>query len=278
MATMADSATETRNGPSEQRDAVRAKRDAKRTSRDAAPAGTHKDPYQNLGGVERGVSVALGTILGLAATQSKGPLGIMLGLAGGAMVARGVTGTAPVKRLLGTEPDERRLAKKEGWSSAAKAPRSVTINAGRDAVWDVLRNVAGWPSFMENITAARSSGTTLSFTAQGATGPVETRARITEDEPGQKFAWESIKGSAHPNRASFELREATGGRGTEIHALVAYAPTSGSFGRYAAKFTQKEPGIQTRRDLKRLKNLIEAGEVATNARNRAEKASNPPKS
>lgn len=255
-----------------------AKRAAKRTSRDVAPAGTHKNPHKNLGGVERGVSLALGTILGLAATQSKGPLGMIFGVASGALVARGVTGAAPVRRLLGTEPDERKLAAKQGWASAAKAPRSVTINATRDKVWEVLRNVAGWPGFMENITAASASGSTLRFTAEGATGPVVVQARITEDVPGEKFAWESVPGSEHPNRASFELRDAPGDRGVEIHAIVAYAPTGGSLGRYIAKFTQKEPGIQTRRDLKRLKNLIEAGEVATNARNRSELATKAPKS
>ena len=247
------------------------------TRNDAAPGGTHKDPYQNLGVAERAVSVALGAVFGLAATQSKGPLGVLFGVAGGALVARGVGGSDPVKRLLGTEPDERAYAKKQGWSSAAKAPRSVTVNASRDAVWAVLREVERWPSFMVNISSASSDGARLNFVSAGPTGPVATTATIVTDRPGDRFAWESDAGSKPPNHGEFELRDAPGGRGTEIHAKIAYEPVGGSLGRYAAKFTQREPGIQLRRDLKRLKSLIEAGEVPTNARNRAETLSNPPK-
>ena len=244
--------------------------------RDAAPAGTHKDPYANLSAGERAVSVALGAVLGIAATQSKGPLGVIFGLAGGTLVARGVGGADPVKRLLGTEPDERRYAKQHGWASAAKAPRSVSINAGRERVWEMLRAVEGWPSFMVNVTAATETGDQLDFTSVGARGPVKTRATIVEDVPNERFAWESVPGSDVPNAGSFELRDAPGGRGVEIHAKVAYEPAGGSLGRYAAKLTQREPGIELRRDLKRLKSLIEAGEVPTNARNRAELTTKAP--
>lgn len=234
-----------------------------------APAGTHKDPYRNLGAGERAVSLALGAVLGLAATQSKGPVGLVFGVVGGALVARGVSGASPAKRLLGTEPDERDYAKKHGWSSAAKAPRSVSVNASRERVWEVLREVERWPSFMVNIKSAQSDGDRLSLTVATPTGPTEIRARLTEDLPFERFAWEAVAGSV-PSAGEFELRDAPGGRGTEIHAKIAYEPKGGSLGRYAAKLSQKEPGIQLRRDLKRLKSLIEAGEVPTNARNRAE--------
>ena len=244
---------------------------------DAAPAGTHKDPYANLGAVERAVSVALGAVLGVAATQSKGPLGVIFGVAGGALVARGVGGMDPVKRLVGAEPDERRYAERHGWKAAAKAPRSVTINASRGRVWEVLREIERWPSFMVNIKTAFAEGEQISLTVAGADGPVEIRATILEDVPGERLAWESVPGSTVPNAALFELRDAPDGRGTEIHAKVAYEPAGGSLGRYAAKLTQHEPGIELRRDLKRLKSLIEAGEVPTNARNRAELTTKAPK-
>lgn len=247
----------------------------KSRSRDAAPQGTHKDPYANLGATERAVSVALGAVFGVAATQSKGPVGVLFGVLGGALVARGVSGSDPAKRLLGTEPDERKYAAKHGWSSAAKAPRSVSINASRERVWQVLREVERWPSFMANILNAYSEGDRLDFTSAGPTGPVETHAQILEDVPNERFAWESVNDSKIPNAGEFELRDAPGGRGTEVHAKIAYEPQGGSLGRYAAKLTQKEPGIQLRRDLKRLKSLIEAGEVPTNARNPAQLAAEP---
>lgn len=240
-----------------------------------APAGTHKDPYRNLGTGERAASVALGAIFGVAATQSKGPLGVMFGVLGGALVARGVSGADPAKRLLGTEPDERDYAKKHGWSSAAKAPRSVTVNASRERVWQVLREIERWPSFMVNVTSAYNEGDQIHLTTETPTGPIEIRAMLTEDVPSERLAWEAMAGSVR-SAGEFELRDAPGGRGTEIHAKIAYEPKGGSLGRYAAKLTQKEPGIQLRRDLKRLKSLVEAGEVPTAARNRGELVSRAP--
>ncbi len=245
-------------------------------ARDTAPQGTHKDPYANLGAVERVASLAIGAVFGVAATQSKGPLGVLFGVLGGALVARGVLGSDPAKRLLGTEPDERKYAEKHGWTSAAKAPRSVSINASRERVWQVLREVEHWPSFMVNIKSAFSDGDQLHFTSVTPQGAQETRATISADVPNERLAWESIAGSATPNAGEFELRDAPAGRGTEVHAKIAYEPIGGSLGRYTAKLTQKEPGIQLRRDLKRLKSLIEAGEVPTNARNRAETISKAP--
>lgn len=244
---------------------------------DDAPAGTHRAPRKNLGGTDRAVSVALGTALGFAATQSKGGVGVILGVLGGALVARGVSGGDQVTRLLGQEPDERKYAAKQGWTSAAKAPRAVTVNASREQVWSVVREVERWPTFMVNIASASSDGSRLNFVSETPRGPLATAATITEDVPNEVFAWESDKGAAVPNAGKIELKDAPGGRGTEIHAKIAYQPPGGSLGRYAAKLTQQEPGIQTRRDLKRLKSLIEAGEVATNARNPAEAVANAPK-
>lgn len=41
-------------------------------------------------------------------------------------------------------------------------------------------------------------------------------------------------------------------------------------GKVIAKLFQREPAIQARRDLRRFKQLMETGEIATAARNRAE--------
>ena len=61
------------------------------------------------------------------------------------------------------------------------------------------------------------------------------------------------------------FRDAPGGRGTEVEAIVAYVPPAGDLGRWVAKAFQAEPQAQGRRELKRLKMLLETGEIATNA-------------
>ena len=54
--------------------------------------------------------------------------------------------------------------------------------------------------------------------------------------------------------------------------LMAYDPPAGFLGRITAKVLQREPEVQLRRDLRRFKQLMETGEIATNVRNPAQLA------
>ncbi|GGI72101.1 hypothetical protein GCM10007973_06360 [Polymorphobacter multimanifer] len=231
-----------------------------------APPGTRLSPRKNLKLAERGLSMAAGSLLGVLAARQQGAAGVMLGLAGSLLVARGMSGAAPAKRLLGQRPDEAEVAKAAGWKSAAVASRSVTINAPRAVVWRRFRDLRSWPDWAVNIEAIGPSanGSRLRFTTQDPSGPVQWTGGVTEERPEELLAISSDEGSAVPVRVRYEFHDAPGGRGTEIHAAVAYEPPGGSLGRYAAKLTQREPGIQLRRDLKRFKSLIETGEIAVN--------------
>ena len=231
-----------------------------------APAGTQLSPRKNLGAGERGLSVLVGAGLGIAAAQKRGGIGAALGLAGSVLLARGLTGASPAKRLLAQRPDETAVAKAAGWSSAALVSRAVTINARRSVVFARLRDFAAWPAFSVNVLAAEDlGGGRWRWTAMSPGGPVTWEATIEVEEADSVIALTSCPGTPVPITSRFELRDAPGGRGTEIHGTIAYEPPGGSVARYAAKLGQREPGIQLRRDLKRLKSLIETGEIATNA-------------
>jgi hypothetical protein len=56
---------------------------------------------------------------------------------------------------------------------------------------------------------------------------------------------------------------APGGRGRLVTAIIAYDPPAGSVGKLIAKLFQREPKIQARRDLRRFKQFMETGEIAT---------------
>jgi len=231
-----------------------------------APPGTRIAPRRNLEPIERGLSVAAGSVIGLLGARQKGGVGVVLGLVGSLLVARGVTGASPAKRLLGQAPDERDVAEAAGWSSAALISRSVTINAPRAAVYARFRDIASWPQFAVNVERVDVIDATRShWVARIPAGIAEWDATITEERDGEVIAWQSDTGTPVPINSRFEFRDAPGGRGTEIHGAIAYEPPGGSLARYASKLTHREPGIQLRRDLKRFKSLIETGEIATNA-------------
>jgi uncharacterized membrane protein len=92
---------------------------------------------------------------------------------------------------------------------------------------------------------------------------VTWESEIVVDEPGQLLAWKSVEDADILNEGRVEFRTAPGGRGTEVRAFIAFDPPMGAVGRAIAALQERDPHIQARRDLRRFKQLIETGEIAT---------------
>jgi uncharacterized membrane protein len=149
--------------------------------------------------------------------------------------------------------------------------RTVTINRPRAELYAYWRDLANLPTFMDNVERidvidAKRSHWVVKAPA-GRT--VEWDARITEEREGELIAWASEEGADVPNSGRIDFRDA-GDRGTIVTATIAYDPPGGAIGQLVAKLFQREPAIQARRDLRRFKQLMETGEIATGARNRAD--------
>lgn len=146
--------------------------------------------------------------------------------------------------------------------------RSVTINRPVDELYRYFRDFSNLPNFMENIISIEVRDDTLSHwvvkAPAGAT--VAWDARVTQEEPGRLIAWTSEPGADVTNSGKIEFRDA-GDRGTVVTATIAYDPPGGIIGKAIAKLFQREPAIQARRDLRRFKQLMETGEIATPAMN-----------
>ena len=145
--------------------------------------------------------------------------------------------------------------------------RTITINRPRVEVYAFFRDFANLAGVMENIQRIdvldRNRSHWVVSAPAGQT--VEWDAIVTDDEPDRLIAWESDKGASVSNSGRVEFRDAQGGRGTEVTATIAYSPPAGAIGQLIAKLFQKEPAIQSRRDLRRLKMLLETGEIATSS-------------
>lgn len=143
--------------------------------------------------------------------------------------------------------------------------RSVTVNKPRDELYRRWRDFANLPSFMETVESVTDAGDGRSHWV--VRGPGDKRLEydtvITEDRPGEVIAWESTPGADVRNESRIEFKDAPGGRGTEIHAKIDYHPPAGPLGKIVAVVTQKGPELQVRRDLRRFKQLMETGEIAT---------------
>lgn len=145
--------------------------------------------------------------------------------------------------------------------------RTVTIGRPRREIYDAWRDFTRFPTFMDNVEQLEDLGRGRSrWTIKGPAGTnVELVTRIVEDVPGERLAWESEEGSDIDTAGLVELSDAPPGRGTYVRLLMDYDPPGGAIGRGIAKLLQREPAIQARRDLRRFKQLMETGELTTNA-------------
>ncbi|MEI4473887.1 SRPBCC family protein [Frigidibacter sp. MR17.24] len=163
-----------------------------------------------------------------------------------------------------------RAARRARFGDRVVEGRSVTIAAPRQAVWDRLRDTDRWPDFMETLRDPehRPDGT-LGWTLATPFGHARVVARICREEEGRAIAWVSTDASEVEAEGKVMLRDAPAARGTVIEAHVAYRPPGGLAGHWIARAFGRSPGVQGRQELKRLKMLIETGEIATNSNRRS---------
>lgn len=149
--------------------------------------------------------------------------------------------------------------------------QTVTINRPRAELYAFFRDFSNLPHFMESVIRVDVHDATRSHwvVAAPAGKTVEWDSLITDEVPGETFTYTSTADADIANSGRIEFRDAQGGRGTIVSATLTYDPPGGAIGKLVATLFQKEPSIQSRRDLRRFKQLMETGEVAVAARNPA---------
>lgn len=147
--------------------------------------------------------------------------------------------------------------------------RTVTINRPVGELFSYFRDFANLATFMENVERIDVLDDRRSHWVVKAPGgkTVEWTSVVTEEARNSFIAWASEEGAEIPNSGRVDFRDA-GDRGTVVSATILYDPPAGTIGKLVAKIFQREPAIQARRDLRRFKQLMEAGEIASGARNR----------
>ena len=148
--------------------------------------------------------------------------------------------------------------------------RAVTINRPAQELYDFWRDFSNLAQVMDNIVSIKTlDDRTSHWVVKGPAGKIyEWDAAVINDVPGKEITWKSTGDADVANSGRIRFDEVAG-RGTVVTATIAYAPPAGALGKVVAKVLQREPNVQARRDLRRFKQLMETGEIATNVRNRA---------
>jgi uncharacterized membrane protein len=157
-----------------------------------------------------------------------------------------------------------RLSRRNG-DSEIRVAQSVTINRSPEELYRFWRDFQNLPRFMKHIESARETeGGQSHWVAKAPAGTtVEWDARITEDRPNELIAWRSLEGSDVDHVGSVRFERAPGGRGAIVKVEMRYRPPAGVVGATVAKLLGKDPRRQIRDDLRRFKQIMEAGEVIT---------------
>jgi uncharacterized membrane protein len=143
--------------------------------------------------------------------------------------------------------------------------KSVTINSPPETLYRFWRNLENFPRFMRHLQEVTTTGERTSHWV--ATAPAGTRvewdAEIVEDEANARIAWRTLPDSSIEHEGVVSFEAAPGGRGTIVRVSMSYVPPAGKLGVHVAKLFGEEPNVQIDGDLRRLKQLIETGEIAT---------------
>jgi uncharacterized membrane protein len=160
------------------------------------------------------------------------------------------------KRLGATESSE---------ALAIAVTQTVTINSTPDELYHFWKNLENLPLFMEHLESVSEVSDRVShWVAKAPAGTsVEWDAEIVDDQPDRSIGWRTLPDSqvTHEGMVSFE--PASGGRGTIVRVEMLYVPPAGKVGVWIARMFGEEPALQVADDLRRLKQLLETGEVAT---------------
>jgi uncharacterized membrane protein len=89
---------------------------------------------------------------------------------------------------------------------------------------------------------------------------VMDRAEIINEIPDKVIGWRSAPASNITAAGAIRFEPARGGRSTQVSVHLQYAPTAGRAGALVASMLGREPSQTVREDLRRVKQLLEAGE------------------
>jgi uncharacterized membrane protein len=220
---------------------------------------------RNVGRTERWISGAAGAALlgyGLSRRRFRAvllPVGIGL-------LRRAITGRCEVNRALG-----RNSARDEGRVSPVasldrgegrKIEQAVMIHRPRGELFRFWRQFDNLPRFMDNLESVMVLDARRSHWV--AKGPVGTRvewdAEIHNEIEDELIAWRSLPEADVDQAGSVHFSRVPDGH-TEVRVIMRYAAPAGRMGDAVAHILGEEPERQIADDLRRFKQVMEAGDV-----------------
>jgi uncharacterized membrane protein len=220
----------------------------------------------NVAEVERWASALGGAALTVYGLKQRSRGGAVAAAAGGLLIYRGATGHCPVYGATGIDTardGDTRAAL--GGDRGINLEEAVIINRTPEELYSFWRDLERLPAFMRNLVSVEQlDGRRSRWRAKAPAGrTVEWEAEIIDELPNELLAWRTVDGADVVSAGSVHFAPATGGRGTEVRVRMQYDPPGGKAGAAVAWLFGQEPTQTVQEDLRRFKQLMEAGEVPT---------------
>jgi uncharacterized membrane protein len=214
----------------------------------------------NVGDVERLACAIAGGAMAVCGLRRRSASGLILTLAGAALLHRGGTGHCNTYQALGITTAGNH--EHDGIAKDVHVEKSITIDRTPEELFGFWRQFENLPRFMDHLESVNSVG--FNRWHWVAKGPVGTRpewdAEIYNEKPNELIAWRSLDGTI-TNAGSVHFDPAADGHGTQVKVVMNYNAPGGKVSALLAKVFGQEPGQMIEEDLRRLKDLFESGEI-----------------
>ena len=219
------------------------------------------DRSLSLTDAESWLALGAGALLLLAGASRRSPLGAWLAVSSGPLLYRGVTGRWPdvLSGYARRESTRRAL----GGHRGIHVRESVRLEVPVGDVYRFWRRLENLPRFMRHLDRVTETADRRShWVASGPAGlAVEWDAEIINEIQDKIIAWRSLPRSDVVTAGAVNFSAARGGRSTQLDVHLQYAPPAGKAGAFVASLFGREPSQTVREDLRRFKQLLEAGEI-----------------
>lgn len=221
----------------------------------------------NVGRTERILSGAAGlALLGMSVRRRR--LRVLLLPLGVGLLRRAISGHCEVNQAFGRNSAEAKGRRSPVASlehgEGTKIEQSVVVMRPRDELFAFWRQFDNLPRFMDNLeSVAILDDRRTHWIAKGPVGTrVEWDAEIHNEIEDELIAWRSLPDSDVDQAGSVHFSPAEGG-GTEVRVVMRYAGPAGKLGASLAHLVGDDPARQIADDLRRFKQVMDAGEVAS---------------
>ena len=221
------------------------------------------------GGNQRSRGIARwGTLAGAAALMTYGVSrrsvpGLWLAAAASPLAYRALAGQWPRGTVVDQRDPTAQIQRALAGPRGLKVREAIRLEKPLAEVYQFWRTLEKLPQFMSHLERVTDLGGGRSRWV--ARGPVGTRAEwdaeIINDVENQVIAWRSLPGADVDSAGSVNFDAMRAGQSTQVTVRLQYAPPAGRAGGWVATLFGREPSQTIREDLRRLKQLMEAGEV-----------------